>query len=459
MKMKTKVSIALLIIVYFISHSFTQWIFGLSSPAYAAEETHEEIIAVFVDKNIYSRHEEDINWYAQNYLQKRSSATKALLMPLDKDHFQASDIWKMLENLYQEGIKEKKSSLIGTILIGDIALPVIKENNYVYPSIYPYTDLEKPSYVYDESSTYFIPQEKGDHKADIWQSVINFEDRDSEYSKFFSKLKNYDQNPTSYTSTKIWYDDFIGLKKYFSDQFLSGYINNFLFHEDITYHRFTNLILDYFKDGANGNAVGLISNYTANTTIPADDDYSQLGEVGEAYKSSISSWKGNLNKMAQDANADLNQVGNDSDRIPTLMIGQALSSLIQPYTSLFAPEFLTNISQNISAGGRWTDADVDSHLKKTVLKDNLTSQILLDANTLMEKALYNKLDTDNYSLHIPIPLVYEEYECFPTPPVIPPGFLPKKIKGRFENFYFGRSAYDVKSTQDISIYPGTYKNI
>jgi len=266
---------------------------------------------------------------------------------MDKNNFQAVDLWKMLENLYQEGIKEKQSSLIGTIIIGELPLPVIKENNYVYPSIYPYTDLSKPTYVYDEASTYFIPHENGDQKADIRQSIINFDQRDAEYSEFFSKLRNYDQNPGGYTSTKIWYDDFIGNKKYFSEQFVSGYINNFLFHEDITYHRFTNLILDYFKDGANGSAVALINEYTANTAMSTDDDYSQLGEVGEAYESTISDYKSNLNQMAQNASTDLNNIGNDSNRIPTLMIGQALASLIQPYTNLFAPEFLTSISTNV----------------------------------------------------------------------------------------------------------------
>lgn len=159
MSRKTKVSIGMLIGVYFFSHSFAQWIFGFGTEVQAADETQEQIIAVLVDKNIYNAHTNDINRYAQAYLQKRSSATKALLMPLDKDRFQAADLRKILENLYQEGIKEKRSVLIGTIVIGDLPLPVIKENNYVYPSIYPYTDLERPTYVYDPGSTYFIPHE------------------------------------------------------------------------------------------------------------------------------------------------------------------------------------------------------------------------------------------------------------------------------------------------------------
>lgn len=92
----------------------------------------------------------------------------------------------------------------------------------------------------------------------------------------------------------------------------------------MTYHRFTNLIVDYFKDGANESAVSLVSNYTANNSLPTDDDYSELGEIGEQYNSTISSRKNNLNRMAQEADADLNEVGGDSDRIPTLMIGQSL---------------------------------------------------------------------------------------------------------------------------------------
>ncbi len=134
-------------------------------------------------------------------------------------------------------------------------------------------------------------------------------------------------------------------------------------------------------------------------------------------------------------------------------------SLVQPYTSLFAPEYLTNIDQNIIAGGRWNAANVDSHIKKTVVKDTLTSTALFDANSVLEKALYEKLQTGNYALHIPIPLIYEEYECVPVPPVLPPDFVPKKLVGRYENFYFGKSAFDVTSTNDISIYRGTWKNI
>lgn len=160
--------------------------------------------------------------------------------------------------------------------------------------------------------------------------------------------------------------------------------------------------------------------------------------------------------MAQQANTSLENLDKDTDKIPTLMIGEALAALIKPYTTLFSPEYLSSIQENVAAGGRWDDADIDSHLKKTVLKDDLTSTVLLDANTILENALYNKFDQGDYALHIPIPLVYEKYICSPTPP---PPYPQKYLEGRYENFYFGKSAFDVESTKDISIYPGTWKNI
>jgi hypothetical protein len=49
----------------------------------------------------------------------------------------------------------------------------------------------------------------------------------------------------------MWYDDFIGMKNTFDNDTLPFYVNKFLFTEDVGYHRFTNLMLDYFKQVQN----------------------------------------------------------------------------------------------------------------------------------------------------------------------------------------------------------------
>jgi len=45
----------------------------------------------------------------------------------------------------------------------------------------------------------------------------------------------------------MWYDDFIFLKKNFLTDNLSYYVNNFIFAEDNSYHRYTNLFSDMLK--------------------------------------------------------------------------------------------------------------------------------------------------------------------------------------------------------------------
>jgi hypothetical protein len=40
--------------------------------------------------------------------------------------------------------------------MGKIPLPVIKYQNYIFPSIYPYTDFIDQKYIRDEAQGYFI---------------------------------------------------------------------------------------------------------------------------------------------------------------------------------------------------------------------------------------------------------------------------------------------------------------
>ena len=41
-------------------------------------------------------------------------------------------------------------------LIGAIDLPVVNDNGYYYPSVYPYVDFIKPQFVYSEEEQSFI---------------------------------------------------------------------------------------------------------------------------------------------------------------------------------------------------------------------------------------------------------------------------------------------------------------
>jgi hypothetical protein len=81
-----------------------------------------------------------------------------------------------------------------------------------------------------------------------------------QYNSFFVKVKSYENNPTTFIDKAIWYEDFIGLKKYFIPENTKYYINSMIFAEDIGYHRFNNLFLNILKEEHNDSTLMLGSN-------------------------------------------------------------------------------------------------------------------------------------------------------------------------------------------------------
>jgi hypothetical protein len=77
----------------------------IGAPSVAAIEKQEKslnLVAIFVDKEIYSDIKSDIEWYAKDYVQQKIENSQALVFPIDTTNFQAKDIAKILDNLYFE---------------------------------------------------------------------------------------------------------------------------------------------------------------------------------------------------------------------------------------------------------------------------------------------------------------------------------------------------------------------
>jgi hypothetical protein len=82
------------------------------------------------------------------------------------------------ERLYYEGDGEEGtvSHLVGTILIGDIAIPMVDAGDEQFPSVYPYVDFVDKKFVYDEASKRYITAATDTQKIiepEIWHGVIN----------------------------------------------------------------------------------------------------------------------------------------------------------------------------------------------------------------------------------------------------------------------------------------------
>jgi hypothetical protein len=93
----------------------------------------------------------------------------------------------------------------------------------------------------------------------LWHGLIKF-DTASQYNTFFTKVKSYYENPTAFIDKAIWYEDFIGLKKYFIPENTKYYTNSMIFSQDIGYHRFNNLLLNLLKGEHNDSTIALGNN-------------------------------------------------------------------------------------------------------------------------------------------------------------------------------------------------------
>ena len=105
------------------------------------------LVAVYVDASLYADSDlkQDIDRYANTYIQSRLPQSKAVIMPIDTTTIHPREIVAMLDNIYHGGLRASPSTLRGVILIGSrMPIPVIQDGGRVYPSMRPYTDIDQP---------------------------------------------------------------------------------------------------------------------------------------------------------------------------------------------------------------------------------------------------------------------------------------------------------------------------
>lgn len=148
-------------------------LFFVYSPSYAESPVQQSpLIAVLVDSGISDAVRTDLQRYTTQYIQKRYTNSKAIVIPINTSIIKAPDIVRMLENIYFEGTKNQPSSLIGVILVGDIPLPVANKDGFIFPTILPYTDFEQQQYLFNAQSTYFEYNNIPNGQPEIWHGYI-----------------------------------------------------------------------------------------------------------------------------------------------------------------------------------------------------------------------------------------------------------------------------------------------
>ncbi len=405
------------------------------------------IVAILVDNEIYgwSREFRDwLKWYASNYVQQQLSDTKALVIPLNLKNIHAYDIYRMMENIYFDWLKDVNSSLIWLIMVWDIPLPVVNQDWYIFPTVYPYVDFEEQKYVWDSEIEYFVPNDNPMWQAEIWHWLINYWDDIQAYLDFFIKVRNYAKDPEWFIWDSMWYDDFISQKKWFLNENFPYYRNRIMFAEDLWYQRYSPLMKKMFRGEQTENALDIVSDLEDATDL----DFS---------------WKDVLLEMNAQWLWDMHS---------TQMVQQEIqTSFISDYNDLFSKINTSTMRENVFAWWRWIKeyqnsdweksmvVDSDSSAAKLQLKDDILlwnenlQWLIENLNDLMEDMIDKKIEDEKYSMDIVVPVSYQKTTWKRVL------FKRYYFVDRYENYYFGNNARLIDDAEDLSIYRWTYRNL
>ena len=452
-----KLCIKIVLWIYLITNFFQSILYSWNK-VYAARNQESQIdytniVAIIVDDNIYDDLKEDVQRYATKYIQwdwaikyTSISNSKALVFPINVENFSAKNITQLLENIYFDWIIWEPSKLVWVVLIWDIPLPVVNQDWYIYPTIYPYVDFEEQKFIWDDESKYFVYNNNPNWQAEIWHWMINFEWNINEYKDYFNKLKQYRRNPKEYIWKAIWYDDFVWNKKYFTDNSLNFYLNNFLFAEDLWYHRYNDLMIKVLQWQRNKEI--------ANIMEDLNEAYADLGSTG------FEIW-------------DLSVITEDSNT-PTMQIKSLLDNwYLSKYSSLFWPKYLKVIKSNVETANRWTEIRtwsnwnqiysdaLDTHYTSAEILDETTLRMnwwvepfLIMINNALQEAVDTKVENEKYRMNEVIPLTYLKYSWLAR-------WLWKCVWDKYdayENYFFWENAKYLQSMEDTSTYRWTYRN-
>lgn len=455
---KTKVSV--LLIIYLVARLYQSWEAAFRSDVFAdITKTDTNIVAVFVDKDLYSNTnlKNSLERYTTQYIQWQISNSKAVVFPLDTTVVKSWDIAKLLENLYYDGIEKEPSTLEWVILIGDkIPLPVVNDNGAIFPTILPYTDFDDPKFYRDAKIQYFLPNGVAKAQPEVRHSVINLESNVSDYVVYFQKLKSYYQNPSSYVGDRVWYEDFIDQKGSYNDLNLVSYMNKFLFAEDLAYHRYNPLLIDFLNQKESQKKDELMG-WLANLT---GESWSYASQVWAVFSGLMADY------LATDTSS--------ADQIPTVFVDDALQGFQKSYSDLYGVTSTARMRDNILAGGRRDTTQIDTHSTKIEYFDQLYTKqlwqasvpLLAEVNKQFEDALTTAVRNNDYALRIAIPqdaqiqkhIITKTWDVDNAISDAQLAQLAQLVNGSYyhawiyEAFYYGKNASTVTGIDQTSIF-------
>lgn len=405
----------------------------------AEASINADIISFIVEEDIYSgavksrilQYGKDIQAYLPN--------TRVVIFPVQKTANPFS-LASINEKLFYEGDGEGLSQLIGTVLIGEIPLPVVHKDEKAFMSVYPFVDFDSKSFVYDQTKNLYEYTTKTltDEKPEIWHSVIrpntgSATENKNELVAFFNKTHDFYNKQGLFspentpTEPRVFYMDAFHDQQTSSPDLFKSY--NLLLEniEDIAYNRFNKYLAKKLYDASQGF-------YSLNSESVADPT---IKSILEAYSGSTM----------------------DLSKAPDITTKDIIEKSVKQFFEVFNAKYMGDILKYIHNTGRYGDANnIRGDIAPVAIakKDLFMRTTLKDANTSIEDAIDSLIQT-NLAEPLKIATSYKIVSRTRTG-ASGDGASGQKVKSNtrvYKNYLFGQEASAITDMKQCTIVRGS----
>lgn len=329
----------------------------------APEIKRTKLVSVLVEEELLedSRLSTRIERFAMDV--QREIEGQVVFVPVSKDAT-AFELWLGNSQLYFSGFNnDHQSQLVGTILIGELPIPVVNKNGRLHPTPWPLVDFEDPMYHWDTNSERFVWKSGGDEKAEIWHGVIRSdssseEGRNKEYRAFFDRNHRVHLGEEEF-GKKVFVADLPQQKIGITADQRKTYENWINHLDDFSYLRYNkNLAKTLFEDLNPTKDVPMVLLPEEAQDVDTNADFSAMPDVMSKFV---------IEKMAQ----------------------QYISSAREKLVAMLEPAMYT---------GRWEANDFDSTISLIAKKDEWAAKLLREANDEVENIFRDKLEDDSLDI-------------------------------------------------------------
>lgn len=431
-----KYTAAILIFLLFVSQTIHVSFFDRADATLA---DYRDIVSVFVDRETYADLRTEIRQYADDiagYL--KMTRVSIFVVP---SWTRSEAIASQNEKLYYEWDgRSGVSQLVGTVLIGNVPIPMVTKDGTTFPSLYPYVDFDKKRFVYDERSHRYVFQTDvlESSEVDIWHGVINpslgsvwqWGSDIRKIKAFLDKTHEFYTGQAKFAPTnippRVFYYDGYNESLSVDPRSFQKYVLFSQNLENIAYRRWSKYFLS--------DIIRVLSEWQL---AHADEEDALLSDILR------SSWA-----IIGDESIDPETLA----QIPDIQTEKPIMSYLKRFHEMVNQKTLSDIQGFVHNAGRYNSGitvRVDQGAVDMTYTDEMAQSVLKSANDALENAIDLQMASGGYIRPI---VLFDEYKKSYYPgPYVTSQPLRTMI---YQNYFFGREARTITSSDQCTIARG-----